>query len=87
MRVLRLFARAPDVSAADSEANANPAPPIINTIRCPHCEAAVSELMEYDACVIFVYCPKCHSRIDLRPGDCCVFRSYGSTPCPHPQTS
>lgn len=86
MRVVGLFggARAQEdvdtsVSAVDSQ------PPVINTITCPHCSAAVRELMEYDACVIFLYCPACHSKIEMRPGDCCVFRSYGAASCPHPE--
>lgn len=90
MRLLSLLgkARAREISgSAASEATASPSPPVINTITCPHCEAAVRELMEYDACVIFVYCPTCHRKIEMRAGDCCVFRSYGATPCPHPVKS
>lgn len=90
MRIVGLFgeARAHGIaSSTASDATDNPPPPVANSIRCPHCDATIRELMEYDACVIFIYCPACHRQIDMRPGDCCVFRSYGAAPCPHPVRS
>ena len=68
----------------DSQSSVPVAAPVINTITCPHCGAALPTVMEEDCCVIFVYCPKCHEKIDVRQGDCCVFRSYGDSPCLHP---
>ena len=56
---------------------------VVNILTCPHCRAAIRAVMESDAWVIFLYCPECHERIDMRDGDCCVFRSYGERPCPH----
>ena len=56
---------------------------MVNPISCPHCGAVTVEVMDEDVCVIFVYCPACHERIDMRPEDCCVFRSYGQHPCLH----
>lgn len=76
--------RAREIGDANASA-ANSTPPVINTITCPHCMVAVRELMEYDACVFFLYCPACHGKIETRPGDCCVFRSHGATACPHPE--
>lgn len=70
--------------AIDSRSSLPVAAPVINTITCPHCSAALPTVMEEDACVIFMYCPKCHEKIEMRQGDCCVFRSYGESPCPHP---
>ena len=52
-------------------------------ITCPHCGAAKLEQMPTDACVYFYYV-----HVDVatllrpKPGDCCVFCSYGSVPCP-----
>lgn len=84
MRVVRLFGGS-RARKDTSLSGANSQPPVINTITCPHCAADIRELMEHDACVIFLYCPTCHSKIEMRPGDCCVFRSFGVAPCPHPE--
>nr|CCA81611.1 conserved hypothetical protein [blood disease bacterium R229] len=32
--------------------------------------------------MFFSECPGCHALLRPRPGDCCVFCSYGSVPCP-----
>ncbi len=54
----------------------------ISTIRCPHCGWEKEETMPEGACVIVYECKQCHSRLTPREGDCCVFCSYGSVPCP-----
>lgn len=51
-------------------------------LRCPHCGHAVTETMPADACVFFYECTGCGEVLQPRPGDCCVFCSYGSVPCP-----
>lgn len=38
--------------------------------------------MPTDACLFFHECVNCHARLRPKPGDCCVFCSYGSVPCP-----
>ena len=38
--------------------------------------------MPTDACVFFYDCKGCGQRLKPRRGDCCVFCSYGSVPCP-----
>lgn len=38
--------------------------------------------MPVDACCIFHACDRCFGLISPKPGDCCVFCSYGSVPCP-----
>lgn len=35
-----------------------------------------------DACQWFYECQDCHTLLKPKPGDCCVFCSYGSVPCP-----
>jgi hypothetical protein len=55
----------------------------VNPITCPHCGATLPEVMESDVCVVFIYCRACHDKIELKPGDCCVFLSYGQQPCFH----
>jgi len=38
--------------------------------------------MSADACVFFHACAGCGTLLRPAPGDCCVFCSYGSAPCP-----
>jgi hypothetical protein len=51
-------------------------------ITCPHCGTAKLETMPVDACQFFYDCKGCGARLKGKPGDCCVFCSYGSVPCP-----
>ncbi|MGO9239123.1 MAG: GDCCVxC domain-containing (seleno)protein [Methylocella sp.] len=51
-------------------------------ITCPHCATAKSETMPTNACQIFYTCSGCDATLRPEPGDCCVFCSYGSVPCP-----
>jgi len=53
-----------------------------SVITCPHCGARATEQMPLDACVFFYECAGCGARLKPKPGDCCVFCSYGSVPCP-----
>ena len=41
--------------------------------------------MQLDACVYFWSYPRCSSVTRPKPGDCCVFCSYGTVPCPPKQ--
>jgi hypothetical protein len=58
-----------------------------STILCPHCGYAAIETMPTDACQFFYDCKGCGTRLKPRPGDCCVYCSYGSVPCPPVQES
>jgi len=51
-------------------------------ITCPHCTSAKSETMPIDACRVFYVCTGCGATLRPKQGDCCVFCSYGSIPCP-----
>jgi hypothetical protein len=53
-----------------------------SVIACPHCGTAKSETMPTDACQYFYVCTGCGERLKPKQGDCCVFCSYGSVPCP-----
>ena len=53
-----------------------------SVITCPHCATAKSETMPTDACRFFYTCTGCGATLRPKPGDCCVFCSYGSVPCP-----
>ena len=53
-----------------------------SVITCPHCGTAKVEPMPTNACQFFYDCAGCGVRLKPKPGDCCVFCSYGSIPCP-----
>ncbi|WP_297908177.1 GDCCVxC domain-containing (seleno)protein [Thiomonas sp.] len=53
-----------------------------SVLSCPHCGFASRENMPVDACRFFHECPACATVFAPLPGDCCVFCSYGSVPCP-----
>lgn len=53
-----------------------------STITCPVCDFAKTETMPTDACQFFYECAGCGTLLRPRPGDCCVFCSFGSVPCP-----
>jgi len=56
------------------------------TLTCPHCEHEKSETMPTNACVHVYECTGCGTVLRPKPGDCCVFCSYGSSRCPPRQT-
>ena len=57
--------------------------PILNSvITCSSCGHRSEETMPTNACLFFYDCSRCGSRMKPKPGDCCVFCSYGSVPCP-----
>ena len=43
--------------------------------------------MPTDACQFFYDCATCGALLRPKPGDCCVFCSYGTVPCPSRQAS
>ncbi|MFN6952681.1 MAG: GDCCVxC domain-containing (seleno)protein [Albidovulum sp.] len=51
-------------------------------IKCPICGHAADESMPTDSCQYFYQCRECGTVLRPKPGDCCVFCSYGSRPCP-----
>ena len=53
-----------------------------SVITCPHCATAKPETMPTDACRFFYMCTGCDKKLKPKNGDCCVFCSYGSVPCP-----
>ncbi len=53
-----------------------------STITCPHCETQKTETMPTDACQFFYECTGCQTMLKPNQGDCCVFCSFGTVPCP-----
>ncbi|MGH6713909.1 MAG: GDCCVxC domain-containing (seleno)protein [Bradyrhizobium sp.] len=54
-----------------------------SVLTCPFCQHRAAELMPENA----YNCKRCGRRLKPRAGDCCVFCSYGSVPCPPIQDS
>ena len=55
-------------------------------LTCPECGHAELLTMPTDACQWFHECSACKALLRPKTGDCCVFCSYGSVPCPPKQT-
>ena len=53
-----------------------------STITCPVCGYQKEEAMPTDACQYFYECENCKTILKPKPGDCCVFCSYGTAKCP-----
>ncbi|WKE66978.1 GDCCVxC domain-containing (seleno)protein [Gallaecimonas kandeliae] len=51
-------------------------------ITCPECGFRKKERMPTDSCLFFYQCEGCHKLLRPKPGDCCVFCSFGSVQCP-----
>ena len=53
-----------------------------SVITCPKCGHRAEEMMLTNACLFFYDCSRCGAKLKPKLGDCCVFCSYGSVPCP-----
>ncbi|WP_041394370.1 GDCCVxC domain-containing (seleno)protein [Photobacterium profundum] len=51
-------------------------------LTCPYCGNKKVEAMPTNACQWFYECEKCHQLLKPKQGDCCVYCSYGTVPCP-----
>lgn len=58
---------------------------LVSVIVCPQCGYAACETMPTDACMFFYDCKGCGAVLRPKAGDCCVFCSFGSVPCPPAQ--
>ena len=63
------------------------APVLESVLTCPRCGCAQPETMPTDACQFFYECKACGAVLRPKPGDCCVFCSYGSVKCPPMQSA
>ncbi|NNE86529.1 MAG: hypothetical protein HKN27_00505 [Silicimonas sp.] len=55
---------------------------LTSTLTCPECKTESTGQMSTDACQFFYDCPACKAVLKPKPGDCCVWCSYGDVPCP-----
>lgn len=53
-----------------------------STIACPKCGHGERETMPTDACQYLYDCKGCGAVLCPKPGDCCVFCSFGDVKCP-----
>ena len=53
---------------------------------CPKCGSVQAVEMPIDACQFFYECAHCKTMLRPETGDCCVFCSFGSVPCPSKQS-
>jgi hypothetical protein len=72
--------RAPGLEVADLKGMAEPQ--LQSTLTCPHCGHPATEQMPINVCVVIYACKACGKELRPLSGDCCVFCSYGSMPCP-----
>jgi MerC mercury resistance protein len=57
-------------------------PVLESEVTCPSCGLRRKETMPKDACQFIYECRGCGALLRPKPGDCCVFCSYGSVKCP-----
>lgn len=55
---------------------------LTSVITCPECGHSKEEQMPTDACQWFYECSNCSAVLKPKPGDCCVYCSYATVPCP-----
>ncbi|MDJ1016719.1 MAG: GDCCVxC domain-containing (seleno)protein [Paracoccaceae bacterium] len=53
-----------------------------SAITCPNCGHIETETMPTDACQWFYECKSCSTVLKPLEGDCCVYCSYATVPCP-----
>lgn len=58
---------------------------LVSVVHCPQCGAERAETMPAEYCQIRYTCPQCGTEWRPKQGDCCIFCSYGSMPCPSKQ--
>lgn len=55
---------------------------LTSILTCPQCGGTSTETMPTNACRFFYDCRHCTAVLRPLEGDCCVFCSFGDTPCP-----
>ena len=58
-----------------------------SAITCPECGHLKEETMPTDSCQWFYECEGCRAILRPLPGDCCVYCSFGTVPCPSIQAA
>lgn len=55
---------------------------LYSNITCPECQHTSTEEMPTNACQYFYECTNCSTFLKPKEGDCCVYCSFGTVPCP-----
>ena len=55
---------------------------LYSTLTCPQCGHRSRDLMPVNACRYYYDCQGCGAVLKPKPGDCCVYCSYGDVKCP-----
>ena len=58
-----------------------------SVVTCPKCGFAKTEDMPIGSSQIVYKCLGCKTVLRPKKGNCCIFCSYGTVPCPHTQDS
>jgi len=75
-----------DGLSAEAAAQAGKTVELESIITCPYCGHKKKEIMPTDSCQFFYDCESCKQVIKPKPGDCCVYCSYGTVKCPSKQS-
>jgi hypothetical protein len=59
---------------------------LVCSLTCPSCAATFSTDMPETETVDELACPSCGTVVVPDPGECCVFCSHGTMPCPIAQS-
>lgn len=59
---------------------------LTSVVTCPKCGFGKEEDMPVELCIFFYECERCKAFLKPKPGDCCIFCSYGSVRCPPKQS-
>ena len=57
-----------------------------STIVCPRCGRSEPDTMPLEVSPQSYGCKGCGARLEPKAGDCCVYCSHGTVPCPPVQT-
>lgn len=60
---------------------------LTSEIDCPYCNFTKVEKMPTISCQILYNCTKCNKLLTPKDGDCCIYCTYGTVPCPPIQDS
>ncbi|MBK5113346.1 MAG: hypothetical protein KGD59_02355 [Candidatus Heimdallarchaeota archaeon] len=55
---------------------------LLSVITCPDCSFQKEEKMPENYCLLKYRCTNCGKILIPKPGDCCVFCSFGTEKCP-----
>ena len=67
---------------SDTDVAQNETMILTSALTCPACGHQATETMPTDACLVSYACTACGILFRPKRGDCCVFCSYGTVPCP-----